>query len=60
MKKFLNLSAVFILLICLADVAAAQNYYSDKIIVTATKTEVPLNETGSSINVITAEEIEQK
>ena len=60
MKGFLNLSVIFILLFCFTNIVKAQNYYSNEIIVTATKTEVPLKETGSSINVITAEEIEQK
>jgi len=60
MKKFLNLSAIFILVFCFTNGVKSQNYYSDKIVVTATKTEVALNETGSSVNVITAEEIEQK
>jgi len=59
MKKFLSLSIIFLLL-GFTDIANALDYYSGKIIVTATKTEVPLNETGSSIDVITAEEIEQK
>ncbi|MCL2154451.1 MAG: TonB-dependent receptor [Leptospirales bacterium] len=60
MKGFLNLSVIFILVFCFTSIVKAQNYYSNEIIVTATKTEVPLNETGSSVNVITAEEIEQK
>ena len=54
MKKFLNLSAVFLLLLCFAGVAAAQNSDSDETAVPAEKTEEPLNETGKSVDAINA------
>jgi len=62
MKRIYYLSVLIIAAFCFTEGFAEDQKQSDlgKVVVTATKNEVSLKETGSSITVITSDEIEKK